>query len=114
MSIEGLLIGVIAFLVIGAFHPIIIKAEFFFSERVWPAFLAVGLVGIGLSVWVRPPVLSAAFGILGCTSLWSILELKEQTRRVERGWFPKNPNRAAAHGPAAQEASLCPPSSARS
>jgi len=25
--------------------------------------------------------------------LWSIHELFEQEKRVERGWFPKNPNR---------------------
>ncbi|MBQ5683504.1 MAG: DUF4491 family protein, partial [Peptococcaceae bacterium] len=24
---------------------------------------------------------------------WSIGELKEQRERVEKGWFPKNPNR---------------------
>ncbi|WP_302138989.1 DUF4491 family protein [Clostridium phoceensis] len=26
---------------------------------------------------------------LGVTCIWRIWELKEQTRRVERGWFPK-------------------------
>ncbi|MBO7458075.1 MAG: DUF4491 family protein [Paludibacteraceae bacterium] len=28
-----------------------------------------------------------------CSSFWSILELFEQKKRVERGWFPKNPNK---------------------
>ena len=30
---------------------------------------------------------------LGAGCLWSIRELKEQAKRVERGWFPKNPKR---------------------
>jgi hypothetical protein len=30
-------------------------------------------------------------GIFGYTALWSIHELKQQTKRVRKGWFPKNP-----------------------
>jgi hypothetical protein len=26
--------------------------------------------------------------------LWSIKELKEQRRRVKKGWFPQNPKRS--------------------
>ena len=32
---------------------------------------------------------SAALGVAGMSCLWSILELKEQEKRVARGWFPK-------------------------
>ena len=34
-------------------------------------------------------VVSAALGVAGMSCLWSILELKEQEKRVARGWFPK-------------------------
>ncbi|MBQ5864199.1 MAG: DUF4491 family protein, partial [Bacteroidales bacterium] len=27
------------------------------------------------------------------SSFWSILEVFEQKKRVEKGWFPKNPKR---------------------
>ena len=44
----------------------------------------------------RGPLCIAAYillGLIGVAFLWSIREIREQARRVERGWFPKNPNR---------------------
>ena len=38
-------------------------------------------------------LLSILLGLVGVAFLWSIRELKEQAQRVEKGWFPKNPNR---------------------
>jgi hypothetical protein len=95
MRIEGLIIGVIAFGVIGAFHPIVIKAEYYFTEKIWPLFLIAGILMLALSCFAHNSILSASFGVIGCTCLWSILELRHQTKRVEKGWFPKNPKRKA-------------------
>lgn len=58
----GILIGLYSFLLIGLFHPIVIKAEYYFC-------------------------------ITGFSCFWSIKELFEQEKRVEKGWFPKNPRR---------------------
>ena len=38
-------------------------------------------------------ILIALCVLLGAGCLWSIRELKEQAKRVEHGWFPKNPKR---------------------
>ena len=91
---SGLLIGLASFLLIGLFHPIVIKCEYYFSDRVWPVFLAGGVVFCTASLFAENPTLSAILGVAGFTSLWSIHELKQQTKRVERGWFPRNPKRA--------------------
>jgi len=32
-------------------------------------------------------------GLIFFSSFWSILEIFEQTKRVEKGWFPANPNK---------------------
>ena len=37
---SGILIGLTSFIVIGVFHPVVIKCEYYFSDRVWPVFLA--------------------------------------------------------------------------
>lgn len=42
MSYQGIVIGIISFLAIGAFHPIVIKAEYCFTYKCWPVFLAAG------------------------------------------------------------------------
>jgi hypothetical protein len=94
MRFEGLSIGVIAFLIIGVFHPIVIKGEYYFTEKIWPLFLLAGVAALALSCFVRQTLLSSALGVLGCTCLWSILELKEQTKRVEKVCATGNPPEA--------------------
>lgn len=90
---SGILIGLTAFIVIGVLHPVVIKCEYYFSDRVWPVFLAGGLAFCAASLFVERPLLSSVLGVVGFSLLWSIRELKQQTRRVEKGWFPRNPKR---------------------
>lgn len=94
MSFSGLIIGVAAFLIIGVFHPIVIKCEYYFTDGVWPIFLVIGIAAVAASCFVRQIMASAILAIFGCTCLWSIIELKEQRERVKKGWFPANPARA--------------------
>ena len=91
---SGILIGLTAFIVIGVLHPVVIRCEYYFSDRVWPVFLAGGLAFCTASLFVERPLLSSVLGVVGFSLLWSIRELKQQTRRVEKGWFPRNPKRA--------------------
>ena len=93
MHLTGLMIGLFSFIIIDVFHPIIIKGEYYFSEKIWPIFLIFGLLFLTLSFFTEPVLFASLFSILGFTCLWSIKEIKEQTERVEKGWFPKNPNR---------------------
>ncbi len=93
MNFTGLIVGIATFLCIGLFHPLVIKAEYFFGVRCWWAFLILGMVGIAGSLLVENVILSTLLGVAAFSSLWSILELFKQRRRVEKGWFPKNPKR---------------------
>jgi hypothetical protein len=93
VNTQGVVIGLAAFIIIGIFHPIVVKAEYYVGIRVWPLFLIVGIASLILSLFISDPVPSAVVGIFGFSSLWSIRELHEQVERVEKGWFPKNPNR---------------------
>lgn len=93
MNFTGIAIAACSFVVIGVFHPIVIKCEYYFSAKIWPVFLAAGLLMLAASLLVENTVVSCLLGVVGCSSLWSIGELKEQAKRVEKGWFPKNPDR---------------------
>ena len=93
MNFYGVVIAVITFMIIGVFHPIVIKAEYHLTERCWPLFLAAGIVLIGGSVLVSNTMLSCVLGVTGCSCMWSIKELREQKERVRKGWFPANPAR---------------------
>lgn len=91
--LEGIVIGLGTFLIIGVFHPIVIKAEYWFGTRCWWVFLLLGLGCIVASLFCREVMWAALTGVLGFTSLWTIKELFEQSGRVARGWFPANPKR---------------------
>lgn len=93
MNFEGLVIGVCTFLIIGLFHPIVIKTEYYFGVKVWWVFLLLGLAGVGGSLVVANTLLSTLLGVFAFSSFWSIKELFEQRERVRKGWFPKNPKR---------------------
>lgn len=93
MHVSGLIIGLATFLIIGAFHPIVIKAEYYLSVRCWWMFALLGVAACVASLLVEHTVLSTLLGVLGFSSFWSIVELFHQRRRVERGWFPRNPKR---------------------
>ncbi|WMC93124.1 DUF4491 family protein [Kineothrix sp. MB12-C1] len=91
MHISGLIIGALSFIIIGLFHPIVIKCEYYFTWRIWPVFLIGGLVSCAASLFVSHTIVSGGLAVLGFTMLWSIHELKEQAERVSKGWFPANP-----------------------
>ena len=93
MNYSGLIIAVITFLVIGLFHPLVIKGEYYFGTRCWWVFLLAGIVFIVASLLVSDDMLSPILGVVGCSCLWSILEIFEQKERVKKGWFPMNPKR---------------------
>ena len=91
MYFHGIILGLASFLSIGVFHPIVIKCEYNFSYKVWPVFLIAGLILLGISAAVANIILSAVLGVVGFSCLWSIVELFQQHKRVEKGWFPANP-----------------------
>ncbi|MBE6072333.1 MAG: DUF4491 family protein [Clostridium butyricum] len=93
MQFNGIIMGVAIFFIIGVFHPIVIKAEYFFTKKIWPVFLITGLIFVLISLFCENDMISILLGVLGFTCFWSIKEIFEQEERVKKGWFPKNPKR---------------------
>lgn len=93
MNYLGVIIAVVTFLVIGVFHPIVIKFEYYFGTKHWWVFLVAGILFLIASLLHENVIASSVLGVVGCSCLWSILEVFEQKERVRKGWFPKNPKR---------------------
>lgn len=89
----GLVIGAGTFIVIGLFHPIVIKCHYYFGTGCWWWFLLLGLAALTASVLVADVLASSLLGVLAFSSFWTIGEIFEQQKRVDRGWFPANPRR---------------------
>ena len=89
----GLVIGIGTFLVIGLFHPIVIKAHYHWGTGCWWIFLLLGIIGVTLSIIIGEVLWSALLGVFAFSSFWTIKELFEQEERVKKGWSPKNPKR---------------------
>lgn len=92
-GLTGLAIGLCTFLVIGLFHPVVIKCEYYFGVKCWWWFLLLGIVACGASLCVADVFLSTLLGVVAFSSFWTIKEIFEQRERVRKGWFPANPKR---------------------
>ncbi len=89
----GIIIGLSTFLIIGIFHPMVTKGEYYFGKKCWWVFLVLGIAGLVSSLFIENEIFSAILGVFGFSSLWSIHEIIEQEKRVKKGWFPKNPKK---------------------
>ena len=83
MHFEGLAMGVIVFLIIGIFHPVVIKVEYYFGKKVWPVFFVIGWSFVIWSLFTENLFFSIFLGVFGFSCLWSIGELIE--------WIKANP-----------------------
>lgn len=91
--LEGLIVGLCTFLIIGIFHPLVIKGEYYFGEKVKWWFLVAGILFLLASLAVDGLVGSILLGVTAFSCFWSIKEVTEQVERVRKGWFPANPKR---------------------
>lgn len=92
-NLLGLIIGAATFIIIGLFHPLVIKGEYYFGTRIWVAFLILGIVSCIGSIYFDDLFLSIVSGVVAFSSFWSIKEVFEQEQRVAKGWFPRNERR---------------------
>ena len=49
-GLEGLVIGALTFVIIGVFHPLVSKGEYYFGTRIWWFFLIGGIAGLAASL----------------------------------------------------------------
>ena len=81
------------FLIIGLFHPVVVKAEYYWGTKCWWIFLVLGIGGVVASLCVENILIASLLGVFAFSSFWTIKEVFEQEDRVKKGWFPKNPKR---------------------
>lgn len=91
LNFAGLLTAFATFFIIGLFHPLVIKGEYYFGVKCWWAFLVVGIGSVIAALFVGDMFWSTLLAVFGASSLWGIGELFHQRKRVEKGWFPKRP-----------------------
>lgn len=92
-SFSGLTIGLSTFIIIGLFHPMVIKCEYYFGVKCWWWFLIIGIAACIASLMTEDVLWSSLWGVIAFSSFWTIKEIFEQRERVRKGWFPANPKR---------------------
>lgn len=93
LNLIGVAIGLLSFLIIGLFHPIVVKCEYHFGARCRWWFVVIGITGAAASVLIASFFWSTLLAVFSFSSLWSAKEIKDQEERVRKGWFPRNPKR---------------------
>lgn len=93
MNFTGVFHGIMVFLLIGVFHPIVIKAEYYLGRKSIGLFVVLGIITLGLALVVQNITGSTVLATFAFCCFWSIKEVIEQEQRVLEGRFPRNPNR---------------------
>ena len=88
-NLTGIVIGALTFLIIGIFHPLVIKGEYYFGVKCWWGFLFLGILALIGSYLINNLILSVVCGVVAFSSFWGISEVFDQRERVKKGWFPK-------------------------
>ena len=53
LNFEGVVVGVMSLVIIGAFHPLVIWFEYHFTQSIWPVFLIAGLLCLIAALFTR-------------------------------------------------------------
>lgn len=93
INLIGVIIGMASFLIIVFARYSCIVGEYYFTKKLWIAFLIIGISAVFGSFLMTNIILSTIVAIIGFNYLWGINEIIEQEQRVNKGWFPKNPKR---------------------
>ena len=88
MNFFGFLLGIATILIIGLGFLWVIYAERYLGYLWWVYFMGLGILLMGGSLFIAADWGSALVGIAGASFIWGATELKEQSLRAKRGWFP--------------------------
>ena len=90
MNFQGIILGAISFIIIGVWHPIVVKGEYYIGKNKCAiVFSIIGVTCCIASFLMHNDILSTAFALFGFSGFWGIKEVYEQAVCVEKGWFPK-------------------------
>ncbi len=93
LNLDGLIAGVATWVIIWATRYACIKGEYHFKRGFRYVFLSMGILGVLAALLAGNIVVSAIFGIFGFANLWGIHEVIEQEERVNKGWYPRKPDK---------------------
>lgn len=93
LNLSGLIVGAASFLIIIFGRWACIAGEYYFTKKLWIAFLILGIASLVSALLIEHVIIASILSIFGLTLLWGIHEIIEQEERVEKGWFPLNPKR---------------------
>jgi purine-cytosine permease-like protein len=91
MYFTGLIVGASVFLLIGLFHPLVVKAEYHLGKKKLKIIFGfASLISIVISLFADV-LLSIYSGCLGFSCFWAIFEAdKQEKRRLERNTDTKS------------------------
>ena len=77
LHFTGVLLGLFTFLIIGLFHPLVIKGYYYFGMRCRWWFAILGVAALMASVLMEDVMWQTLLGVLAFSSFWSVKEIAE-------------------------------------
>lgn len=88
-NLLGLAIGLATFLVIGLFHPLVIKGEYYFGVKIWKAFLSLGIACCLLACIIDNIFWSTIMGVLDFPHFGELARCLSNGNELRKDGFPK-------------------------
>lgn len=86
INFDGLLIGIVTFLIIGLFHPVV-EGRVLLGDEMLVDIPCLGDFRSDSLLFIDSVFVSAICGVFAFSSFWTIKEIFEQEERVQKGWF---------------------------
>lgn len=80
--VGGIVIGICTFLIIGFFHPVVVKAEYYWGTRCWWIFLLLGILALAGSVLVDNLLIASLLGVFSFSSFWTVRTARTGSERM--------------------------------
>lgn len=93
LNFTGLLMAGITLFLIGIGFFWVIKLDYYFGACIKRIILLVGILLLGLSVFISHFFTAALIGLMAGTIIWGSTEMEDQEERSDTGMFPGNPNK---------------------
>ncbi len=87
--LAGLFIGICTFLIIGLFHPVVVKAEYYWGTKCWWIFLILGIGGVITSLSIDNVILSSLLGVFAFSSFWPLKRSLNRKNGYGKAGFPR-------------------------
>jgi len=89
MYFDGIIIGLIAFIMIGLFHPLVIYGEYHFGVKICTLFFCFGIISCIILIIIENKIISATIAIIDFIVFGVYMNCSNRKKELKMAGFQK-------------------------